>query len=359
LSVDGVRNSVDNFTLLKQLSEAPGVPGREEQVRAIVREEMAPLVDEIHTNPLGAVIGIRRGSETARVMLAAHMDEVGFIVKWIDPAGFVRVQPLGYSDASALLAQRVRISTRDGEAPRGILQATRNPPVPRSLTEPRPPLHFDDLYVDLGMPADEVRARVEVGDPVTMDRTCEVAGETIIGKAMDDRAGVFVMLEALRALRDHEATVYAVATVLEEGGGQRGAMGAATTFAPTVAIAIDAANARDTPAAGGEHTQTALGSGPGLKIRDMGTISHPGLVRHIRSVAERHSIPYQLEINAWGGTDMNAVQGLHSGIPTMTISIPTRYVHSPNEMISVGDVHACIDLLVHYLQEAHTGDYSL
>src|SRR5207244_4139888 len=233
--------------------------GREEQVRAIVRDELAGLVDEVRTDLLGDVIGIRHGRPDVRVLLLAHMDEVGFIVKWIDPAGFLRVQPLGYSDPSVLLAQRVVVSTRDGGVLRGVVQATRNPPVPRSLTEPRPQLHFDDLYVDLGMSGDSARACVEIGDPVTMDRTCEQAGEALVGKALDDRAGLFVLLEALRAFRTHEATVYAVATVKEEGAAQAGAQAVGRALPSTVAIAIDAANARDTPGAGGEHTQTALG----------------------------------------------------------------------------------------------------
>jgi endoglucanase len=235
----------------------------------------------------------------------------------------------------------------------------RNPPVPRSLTEPRPQLHFDDLYVDLGMTVEQAKACVEIGDPVTMDRTCELAGDMLLGKALDDRAGLFVLLEALRAFRTHEATVYAVATVKEEGAAQAGAQAVGRALPSTVAIAIDAANARDVPGAGGEHTQTALGSGPGLKLRDMFSISHPGLVRHARSIAERHAIPYQLEINAWGGTDVHVIQGLHGGIPTMTISIPTRYVHSPNEMVSVRDLQASIELVGRYLEEAHLGDYTL
>jgi endoglucanase len=352
-------SDLPNFALLKRLAEAPGVPGREESVRAIVRDELVGLVDELRSDPLGDVIGIRLGRTDTQVLLLAHMDEVGFIVKWIDPSGFVRVQPLGYTDASVALAQRVVISTRAAGLLRGVLQATRIPPVPRSLTEPRPQLHLDDLYVDLGMSADQVNACVEVGDPVTMDRTCEQAGDAIVSKALDDRAGLFVLIEALRSFRGHAATVYAAATVREEGAAQAGAQAVGSAFRPTVAIAIDAANARDTPGAGAEHTQTALGRGPGLKIRDMGSVSHPGLVRHMRAVAERHAIPYQLEINPWGATDIHVVQGLHGGVPTMTLSIPTRYVHTPNEMVSVRDLQACIALLGRYLEEAHTGDYAL
>ncbi len=352
---------LDNLGLLKRLCEAPGIPGREERVRAIVREEISGLVDETRIDVLGDVIGIRNGSaDGQRVLLMAHMDEVGFMVKWVDPAGFLRLQPLGDSDASVLLAQRVYVSTRDGRQLPGVVQASRTPPVPRSLTEPRPQVHFDDLYVDTGLlDAEQVRACVEVGDPVTMDRTCEQAGDAIIAKAIDDRAGLYVMLEMLRRLRKHEVTVYAVATVKEEGAGSAGAQAVGRALQPTLAIAIDAANARDTPGAGGEHTQTALGHGPGLKVRDMGSISHPRLVQHMRSIAEQHAIPYQLEINPWGSTDISVIQGLHGGIPTMTVSIPTRYVHSPNEMASASDLTACVDLLVHYLEQAHTLDYSL
>jgi len=235
----------------------------------------------------------------------------------------------------------------------------RYPPAISQLSQERRPPQLEDFYVDPGMGADAVKAAVEIGDPVTMDRTFERLGDSYVSKAMDDRVGLFIMIEALRTLRSNQATIHAVATVQEEVGHTPGAAASGSALQPTVAIAVDSANARDVPGAGGEHTQTRLGGGAGLKIRDMGAISHPKLVAHSRAIATREGIPYQLEINPLGATDASGVQLLLGGVPVMTLSIPTRYVHSVNEMVSASDVQACIDLLAHYLEEAHMGDYTL
>ena len=345
-----------NEALLQRLIETPGVPGREDRQREIARQELDALTDEIRTDHLGSVIGTRRGRDDVRVMVAAHMDEIGFLVKHVDDKGFIRLQALGGHDPANMVSQRVIVTTANGAALRGALQPARKPPHLARDEEQKPP-KAEDFYVDLGMPAGEVKEAVGVGDYVTMDRTLERVGENYLGKAMDDRIGVFVMIEALRALREHEATIHAVATSQEEVG-LRGAEASGSALAPTVVIALDVTLAMDVPGTQDENRITELGKGVALKIMDSYSISHPRLMEHLRKIAEREGITHQVEILPSGGTDAGGVQRLHGGIPAITLSVPCRYVHTPNEMVSEKDVQAAIDLLTRYLEEAHSGDYA-
>jgi putative aminopeptidase FrvX len=346
-----------NQELLRRLIETPGVSGREEQQRGIAREELGALTDEVRTDALGSVIGTKKGRDDVRVMVAAHTDEIGFLVKHIDDKGFLRLQTLGGHDPANMVSQRVVVTTADGEALKGALQPQRKPPHIATDDDKKPP-KADEFFVDLGMPADDVKAKVRVGDYAVMDRGLERVGSNFVGKAMDDRIGVFVMLEALRAMGDHEATIFAAATSQEEVG-LRGAEASGSALAPTVVIALDVTLAMDIPGGGNENEITALGKGAALKIMDSSLISHPKLVEHFRSIAEREGIPHQMEILPFGGTDAGGVQRLHGGIPAITLSVPCRYVHTPNEMVGETDVQAAIDLLARYLEEAHTGDYAL
>ncbi|MBA2617512.1 MAG: M42 family peptidase, partial [Rubrobacter sp.] len=313
-----------NEGLLRRLIETPGVPGREEQQRGIAREELGSLTDEVRTDALGSVIGTKKGRVDVRVMVAAHTDEIGFLVKHIDDKGFLRLQTLGGHDPTNMVSQRVVVTTANGEAFRGVLQPQRKPPHIATEEDKKPP-KADEFFVDLGMPADGVKEKVRVGDYAVMDRTLEKVGENFIGKAMDDRVGVFVMYEALRALGDHEATVYAAATSQEEVG-LRGAAASGAALEPTVVVALDVTLAVDVPGGGNENEISALGKGVALKIMDGYSISHPKLVEHFRAIAEREGIPHQMEILPFGGTDAGGVQRLHGGIPAITLSIPCRYV---------------------------------
>jgi putative aminopeptidase FrvX len=346
-----------NEALFKRLSETPGVPGREDRQREIAREELEDLTDEVHTDALGSVIGTKRGRDDVRVMVAAHMDEIGFLVRHIDDNGFIRLQPLGGHDPANMVSQRVIVTTASGASLRGALQPTRKPPHLQQEGDRKVP-KVEEFFVDLGMPADQVKEAVRVGDYATMDRTLEKVGGNYLGKAMDDRVGVLVMLEALRALGDHEATIHAVATSQEEVG-LRGAEASGWALAPTVVIALDITLAVDIPGTEEEGRITELGKGVALKIMDSYSISHPRLLEHLQRIAEREGIPHQTEILPFGGTDAAGVQRLHGGIPAITISVPCRYTHTPNEMVSERDVQAAIDLLARYLEEAHTGDYAL
>src|SRR5215210_4611453 len=234
-----------NEALLKRLIETPGVSGREERQREIAREELDSLTDEVSTDALGSVIGTKRGSGDARAMIAAHTDEIGYLVKYIDEKGFIRLQTLGGHDPANMVSQRVLLTTSEGETLRGALQPARKPQHLSRGEDQKPP-KADEFYVDLGMDAETVREKVRIGDYAVMDRTLEKVGDDYIGKAMDDRVGVFVMYEALRAMGDHTSTIFAVATSQEEVG-LRGAAASGSALEPTVVVALDVTLAMDVP----------------------------------------------------------------------------------------------------------------
>lgn len=346
------------FELLKRLCETPGVPGREDQIRQVVREALAPLVDRLDVDVMGNVIGFRQGKGARKVMLAAHMDEIGFLVRHIDEKGFVRLQPLGGFDARQLFAQRVQVHTRSGETLRGVLAYSTKPAHLLTPEEMNKAPQIESFFVDLGMSAEQVKEKVSVGDMVTMDRTTESCGDTFFGKAMDDRVGVFVMVEALRLLQDKrtEVDIYAVATAQEEVG-LRGATTAAFAIEPEVGIALDVTLANDYPGSSDTDTVSKLGQGVAIKVMDGSLICHPKLVEHFREIAERENIPHQIEILPRGGTDAGALQRSRAGVVSITLSIPTRYVHTVNEMVHRKDIEAAVTLLARYLEEAHTRDY--
>lgn len=342
--------------LLKRLSETPGVSGREERVRALVIEQLRPLVDELRVDPLGNVIAVKKGSGDRRVMLAAHMDEIGFLVKYVEEKGWLRVQPLGGFDPRVLVAQRVIVHSSNGGALPGAFMP-QNKPIHLLEGKPEAP-KLEELYIDLGLPADEVKRQVRIGDSVTMDRPLVQTGNRVIAKAMDDRAGVFTMIEALRRLGQHQVTVIAVATVQEEVG-LRGATTSAYTVEPDVAIALDVTLALDTPGTPDADAVTRLGNGAAIKVFDSSQIPNYRLVEHMRQVAERNNIPHQLEVLSRGGTDAGAMQRARGGAASITLSVPTRYVHTVNEMVDLADLDATATLLARYLEDAHNGDYAL
>jgi tetrahedral aminopeptidase len=348
-----------NFDLLKRLSETPGVPGQEDKVRALVVEELRSLVDDVKVDGLGNVIATKRGSGQGRVMIAAHMDEIGFMVTYVDDDGFIRLNPVGGFDPRVLPAQRVLVHGFAGESLRGVL-STASKPIHLLRPEEIKPPRIDEFYVDVGLPGLRVKELVEIGDMVTLDRTAERFGDRIVGKAMDDRAGLFVMIEAVRKLKEsgkHEADVVAVATTQEEVG-LRGAGTSAFHVEPTVGIALDVTLAVDTPGSAKPEQVTQLGSGAAIGLANSSVISHPKLVKHFRKIANERGIPHQLEILPRGGTDAAAIQRSRGGVPAITLSVPTRYVHTVNEMVDVRDVQAAIDLLAAYLEEAHSVSYA-
>ncbi len=339
--------------LLRQLSDLNGVPGNEDAVRDFVLRELEGLADEVRVDPLGNVIALRRGEgegKRERVMLSAHMDEIGFLVSFVDDRGFLRVQSLGGFDTRNLFARNVTVQTRGGSLP-GVLTPG-GKPVHIATPEDRKKVpEVREFFVDLGLDGDEVRRRVRVGDMVTLDQAARQMGKLIVGKAMDDRASVFLQLEVLRRFRETRPRhdVIAVFSVQEEVG-LRGAIVAAYGTEPTLGIGLDVTLAVDTPGVGPEEAVTRLGDGIGIKVFDSSMISTRWLVDEMVDLAEQGGIRYQLEVLPLGGTDGAAIQKSRAGVPSVTLSVPTRYIHTIVEAVHEDDLRAGVDLLTAYLR---------
>lgn len=329
--------------LLAELSDSHGTSGHEEAIAAIVRRELAPHVDEIVPDPLGGLCGIRAAdppaADAVRLMLAAHMDEIGLMVSAIDDTGYLRVIPLGGWDDRTLVSQRVVIHGR--ETVPGMVGV---PPVHALSAEARTRApKMEDLLIDTGLPAERVRELVRPGDVVTRARSFRALGNLVSGKALDDRVGVFVMLEAMRAAGPSAAVVLAAATVQEEVG-LRGARVATTRLAPDIGVAIDTCPATDGPGhtgAGG----TGLGKGAAIRIMDASAIGAHRLVAFLERLAIDRGIPHQFHVSDKGGTDTQSLQLSGAGAVAGCVSIPTRYGHSSIEVCHPADIQAAIDLV--------------
>jgi endoglucanase len=282
-------------------------------------------------------------------MIAAHVDEIGFIVRYIEDDGFIRLQPVGGFDARVLVAQRVLVHPRAGDPIPGALQPGTKPTHLLAPGEARE-IKLEDLFVDTGLPADQVKERVSIGDMITLERATVRMGDNVVSKALDDRLGVYVMIEAVRAAARGGAEVIAVATTQEEVG-LRGAMTAAYDLEPDIAIALDVTIAGDIPGMPKDAAVTRLGGGAAIKLFDSSQIPSQAVVETLREIAERRQIPHQLEVLPRGGTDAGAIQRSRAGAYTGTISMPCRYVHTVNETASVADIDACVDLLAAFLDE--------
>ncbi|MBX3119611.1 MAG: M42 family metallopeptidase [Fimbriimonadaceae bacterium] len=347
-----------NEPLLKRLTEAHGVPGQEDLIREIVKEELNGLV-EFSSDPMGNLICLKRGSgpePRKKLMLAAHMDEIGFVVKFIDDKGFLRLHTLGGWDPRQMASQRVFVHTPQGKLP-GVLMAGVKPKHLLSAEEAGRPIQAHQFFVDLGMTGEEAKTQVPIGTMVTMNRTLQRMGKLLTCKAMDDRAAVYVMIEALRSVGLHDVDIYAVATTQEEIG-LRGAAASGFGIVPDICVAMDVTLANDIPAIPEEDHITKLGEGAAIKIMDSSLICSPKMVQHFKDVAVKHNIKHQMELLTMGGTDAGGVQRLHGGVPSFTLSIPTRYIHTVNETVHEDDVDACVALLARYIEEAHTRNYN-
>lgn len=348
-----------DFELLKRLCDAPGISGREDAVRVVAAEELAGLVDSLDVDVMGNLIARRNGAAGGpRVMITAHLDGLGFRVRAVDDRGFLRLQPHGNWDPRSMFAQRVRVYGREAAPLPGTLMPALKPRHTQTAEDEARQLQIDDFFVDIGMHVDKVRSQVEIGDMVTMDRTCERMGDMVVSKTLDDRVGLAIMIEALRALKGRSlaATVVAVATTQEEIG-LRGAQVAAYNVDPDIGIALDVTLAVDIPGTDEANRVTALRGGTALKICDSAVVCNPKLVRHFRDIAEARGIKHQLEILPRGGTEAGPIQRTRGGVAALTLSTPTRYIHTVNETAHVEDIQAGIDLLAAYLEEAHTRSY--
>ncbi|MBT9161104.1 MAG: putative aminopeptidase YsdC [Dehalococcoidia bacterium] len=345
--------------LLRRLAEAPGMPGREEKVSEIVKEALKGHVDEVRTDVLGNVIALKSGSGRSprtKVMIAAHMDEIGFFVSHIDEkTGFLRIDPVGGFDPRVLIAQRVVVHTDLGDYI-GVM-GTKPVHVLKEEEKKKAP-EIEDIFIDLGIAADEVKEKITVGDSVTLKQNLVEFGELVSCKALDDRVGIYVMIEAIKRVGEHKADIYLVATTQEEVG-IRGARVSSFGIAPDIGIAVDVTVACDIPGVEEPRMVTRLGEGVAIKVKDSLSISNPQLVRKLREIAEEKKIKYQMEVLPRGGTDAGALQLTREGAAAATISIPTRYIHSVVESAHKKDIEAAIQLLAGFLEVADEDEYTL
>ena len=325
--------------LLQTLTETFGPSGYEQNVRAIVRAEVEPLVDEIRVDALGNLITRRRpgkaGSHTRKIMIAAHMDEIGVIVSHVDEHGFVRFSPIGGVFRRYLLGGRVRFLN----GVQGVIGFDR-------LDNPNELPALDKVYIDVGA-TNKKDCPVRVGDVAAFDRTYTEFGNRLVAKSLDNRAGVLVAIETLRALKSSPHDLHFVFTTQEEVG-TRGAATSAYGIDPDVGIALDVTSSGDTPNA--HKMEMALGKGPCIKLQDVGMIADPRVVKWMIRAAEKNKIPYQREVLLMGGTDARAIQMARAGVPAGCISVPVRYVHSPSEMVDLSDLENAVRLLTALLQ---------
>ncbi|MCH7660934.1 MAG: M42 family metallopeptidase [Euryarchaeota archaeon] len=341
-----------DYELLKRLTEARGVPGYEDRVREIVREELGSHVEEIHTDAMGNVIGTIEGDSEYSVAVAGHMDEIGFMVTHIDEKGFLAVDPLGGFDPRVLKAQRVTIHTDSGDL-KGIIGSP--PPHTLSEEEREKKPKTEDVRIDLGLGSKEVEERVSPGDLVTMDQGTEIVGEHVTGKALDDRVSVFALIEAAKRIESPEVTIHFAATVQEEVG-LRGAYALGVDLDPDLAIALDVTVANDVSGFDEREYVTRCGEGTAIKLKDSSVITSPKVHRRLAAVAEAEGISHQFEILPAGGTDTAGFQTSAGAKPVGAISIPTRYLHTVTESAHHEDIAATIDLLTQFL-ESESGEF--
>jgi len=338
-----------DIDLLTELCETPGTSGREERIRAVVRRELAPVCEEISVDPLGNLIARRRGRGGPRVMLSAHLDEIGFMVTHVEDGGFVRILPLGGFDPKTLTAQRVLVHGRED-----LLGVLGSKPVHLMTDEEkRRAPKLEDYYVDVGLPAERVRELVAPGDVVTRERGMARLGDLVTCKSIDNRAGRYGMIQARKALGEHECEVVAVATVQEEVG-LRGARVATARVRPDIGLAIDTTLANDGPGAKPHERITQLGGGAAVKVYDASAIVPRVLVDHLVATAEERGIAHQMEVMVRGGTDTRELQLSGDGAVAGCVSIPTRYIHQVVETCHPDDLDACVALVAAFCETAQS-----
>ena len=337
-----------NFELLKAIVETPGTPGYEQRIRNKVIEEVTPLVDKVETDTLGSVYAIKEGysEEKKSVLIAAHIDEIGFMVSHIDDNGFLRFRTLGGFDPKTLTSMRVIVHGKKdlmgvmGTKPIHIMSPEERGRAPK----------IGDYFIDLGLPKSEVEKYISVGNTVTRYQELQPLGDCVTGKSLDNRLSVFILIEALKRMKSCPYDVHAVFTVQEEVG-LRGAQVAAHRIDPDFGLALDVTIANDSPGASQHEQITKLGNGAAIKIMDSRTICDYRMVDFLQSTAERAGIKWQAEILPLGGTDTAQLQrmGKHGSIAG-ALSVPTRYIHQTTETAHTADIEATIELLVAALE---------
>ncbi|SHN84270.1 M42 family metallopeptidase [Desulfitobacterium chlororespirans] len=323
-----------DYTLLERLTQCFGPSGVEGNVSSLIAEEIHPYCDEINTDALGNLMAVRRGTGK-KIMIAAHADEIGVMITHIDEKGFLRFAPLGGVSIQGLPHRRVQFQN-------GLMGT-----IGVEKLEKPTDLKLNKLYIDIGATSlEESKAKVQVGESAVFVGSFHKQAKRLTSKAMDDRVGCFIAIEVLKRLQtQHE--VYFVFTVQEEVG-VRGAQTAAFALEPDLALAVDVTGTGDTPKS--HPMDVKLGQGVAIKVFDRSMITHPKIKSWMAQTAEQHHIPYQWEVLEFGGTDSGAIHLSKGGIPSGVVSIPTRYIHSPSEMVDQGDIEGAAQLLLALLE---------
>jgi tetrahedral aminopeptidase len=323
--------------MIKRFCETFGPSGYEDKVRQVILDEVTKYADSVTVDPLGNLIALKKGDGTGKkVMMAGHIDEIGVIVTFIDDNGFLRFANVGGVSPAVALGQRVLFEN----GTTGIIGQEK-------IDDPKD-LKLERLFIDIGASTKaEAQQKVSVGDMAGFYAPVVDLGKRMYGKSMDDRIGCVVMAETMKRMKRSANDCYFVFTVQEEVG-LRGAKTAAYAISPDMGIALDVTRTGDTPKCAPMAIE--LGKGVAIKVKDASIICHPAVKRLMVETAKKNGIPYQMEVLEAGGTDSGSIHLTKEGVPSGVISIPTRYVHMPVEMIDMGDLEACVSLLVKMLE---------
>ncbi len=345
-----------NIKLLKEICETPGAPGFEHRIRKVVLRELKGLADEVSIDNMGNICAFKKGKARKKVMVAAHMDEIGFIVTHIDEQGFLRFHTLGGFDPKTLTAQRVIVHGK-----KDIIGVMGSKPIHIMSQEERGKnVKIEDFFIDLGLPKKEVEKYISLGDPITRERDLIEMGDNVNCKSIDNRISVFILIESLKNLKGAKLPydLYAVFTVQEEVG-IRGANVSSLQIQPDFGFGLDTTIAYDVPGAKPHECVTKLGEGTAIKIMDSSTICDYRMVAYMKKTADKHKIKWQPEILPAGGTDTAGIQRMSAGgAISGAISIPTRHIHQVIEMANKNDIQGAIDLLSACVIELDSYDWS-
>jgi putative aminopeptidase FrvX len=344
----------ETLEMLKDLTDANGIPGNEREAREVMKKYIAPYSDEVITDGLGSLIAVKTGkADGPKIMVAGHLDEVGFMLTQIDDKGFLRFQTVGGWWSQVMLAQRVTIVTRKGEKVTGVIGS--KPPHILSPEARKKPVEIKDMFIDIGASSREEAEGwgVRPGDMVVpyFEFTVMNNEKMLLAKAWDNRIGCAIAIDVLKQLKgtDHPNVVYGVGTVQEEVG-LRGAKTSAFKIQPDIGFGVDVGIAGDTPGVSEKEAMGKMGKGPQIILYDASMVSHKGLRDFVTDVADENNIPYQFDSMAGGGTDSGAIHMTANGVPALSITIATRYIHSHAAMLHRDDYENAVKLIVEVIK---------
>jgi endoglucanase len=342
-----------DISLLQRLCETPGIPGREERVRALVQKETKGLFDSVSVDPMGSLLCTIKARKRSGgpILVAAHMDEIGFYVRHVDDQGFLWLNPAGGFDARNLFSRRVLVITEKGDL-KGVMNPGGKPIHISSEAERSKVPGTEEFFIDLGRDAGDVKSRVQVGDYVVMDEPLLDLPTAVISKALDNRFACFMAIESIRAIAKRRSQLsrdVVVAFTTQEEVGLRGAMTAANAVGAEIGIGLDVNLACDTPGVPDSQRVTKHGLGAAVMVQDGSMISDYGLLNDVCAIAKRKKIPHQRAILPRGGQDGAAIQRSGKGARCIAIGAGTRYIHTVTESINKKDLKAAIDLLAECL----------